>query len=48
MKFFDILGNEILTTKQKEIDVSNLQNGVYFIQLKTVESILTKKIIVQH
>ena len=29
--FYDILGNEILTTSMSFIDLSNLPNGVYFV-----------------
>jgi len=48
VKLFDLLGNEIITTKEKEIDVSNLREGIYFIQVNTNGRIYTKKIIVQH
>ena len=41
---FDLLGNEILQTQQKEIDVSAFQNGVYFLQIGNS----TQKFIVQH
>jgi hypothetical protein len=30
-----------------QVDVGNLQNGVYFVQVKTSEGVLSKKIIVQ-
>ena len=45
---YDVLGNELLSTKEKEIDVSNLSNGVYFIHVKTAEGTATKKVVVQH
>jgi hypothetical protein len=49
VKLFDLLGNEIIsTTKEKEIDMSNLREGIYFIQVNRSESIFTKKIIIQH
>ena len=48
VKVFNILGNEILTTKQKEIDISNLSEGVYYVQVNTNRNISTQKIIVQH
>jgi hypothetical protein len=48
IKLFDVLGKEILSTKQREIDVINLSNGVYFIQVKTNQNTYTQKIIVQH
>ncbi len=45
---YDVLGNEVVSTKEKEIDVSNLSNGVYFVSVKTAEGVLTKKVVVQH
>ena len=44
VNLYDLLGNEILTTKDNEIDVSELTNGVYFIHINNY----TQKIIVQH
>ena len=44
---YDVLGKEVLSTKEKDIDVSGLTEGVYFVQVKTSEGTLTKKIIVQ-
>ena len=48
VSMYDVLGNEVLNTKEKEIDVSSLNSGVYFVEVKTIEGIYTKKIIVQH
>ncbi len=48
VSLYDLLGNEILTTKENEIDVSSLTNGVYFIQVNTKENNYTQKVIVQH
>src|SRR6185312_11980556 len=48
IKLYDLLGKEILDTKEKEIDVSGFNDGVYFIQVKTSQSTYTQKIIVQH
>jgi len=48
IKVFDVLGSEILQTKQKEIDISSLPNGVYFIHIETSAGIKTKKVILQH
>jgi len=48
IKLFDVLGKQITSTKEKEIDVSNFNDGVYFIQVQTKENISTQKIIVQH
>ena len=36
---------ELLNSRNPEIKVSNLQNGLYFINIKTNNSILTKKFI---
>jgi type IX secretion system substrate protein len=43
-----VLGNEVITTKKTTIDISTLANGVYFINLKTSEGLLSKKLVVQH
>jgi hypothetical protein len=43
-----VLGNEIITTKEKEIDVSIIPNGIYFLKAETSEGVLTRKILVQH
>jgi len=43
----DLLGKQILSTKENDIDVSNLNEGIYFAQVKTVEGVITKKFVVQ-
>jgi hypothetical protein len=48
IKLFDLLGNEIIVTKQNGIGVSSLSEGVYFIQVNTNGNISTRKIIIQH
>jgi hypothetical protein len=48
IKLFDVLGNEILNTKENEIDVSILSSGVYFVQVSTRGNNYTQKIVVQH
>src|ERR1700757_84503 len=48
LKLFDVLGNEVISTTQTQINVSSLQNGIYFLQVKTNEDFVSKKIIVQH
>jgi LEA14-like dessication related protein len=52
---FDVLGKEVPIPNPFQrkgdsttIDVSTLQEGVYFINVKTSEGVATKKIIVQH
>ena len=60
IKVFNLLGNTVkqlnnpsagsgqAATKKISIDISELQNGVYFVRIKTNEGSVTKKIIVQH
>jgi hypothetical protein len=43
----DMLGKEVINTKETAIDVSSLQEGIYFVSVKTNEKALTKKIIIQ-
>lgn len=47
LKITDAVGNELISTTQIQIDVSNLQNGVYFVQLKTNDGCTVKKIVIQ-
>lgn len=50
MQVFDITGKIVLSQKingKTNIEASNLDNGVYFIQVKTKENISMRKIIVQ-
>ena len=54
LRMYDVLGNEtaiptlsLVEGNTSTIDVSNLQEGVYFVQVKTKEGVVTKKIIVQ-
>jgi len=49
IKIINKLGETVFKTNNKhEIDVSGLQNGIYFIQLTTDKNISTKKMVVQH
>ncbi|HXU27037.1 MAG TPA: T9SS type A sorting domain-containing protein, partial [Bacteroidia bacterium] len=51
LEIFDVTGKMVLNrniTGKTNIDVSSLDNGIYFIQVKTNENISTQKIIVQH
>jgi len=48
VKLFDVLDKQIINTKDKEIDISNFNDGVYFIQVLTNQNRYTQKIIVQH
>ena len=47
VKLFDVIGKQITSTKDNNVDVRNLPEGVYFIQVQTKQSITTQKIIVQ-
>jgi len=50
---FDMLGNSVFTEKNKkpekvnEINISNFSSGQYFIQVRTKEGVINKKIIVR-
>ena len=54
VSIYDLLGNEMsaghveVVETSAQLDVSSLNNGVYFVEVKTIEGIYTKKIIVQH
>ncbi len=52
LKIFDLLGKELFTcyiTKQKkEIDVSQFENGIYFIQLTAGNQTIIQKIVIAH
>jgi hypothetical protein len=42
------MGETVLITKTKEIDISSLPNGTYFLNFETDKFLTTKKIIIQH
>ena len=48
VKLFDVLGKQITTTKTNDVDVSNFNDGIYFIQVQTKQNTSTQKIIIQH
>ena len=48
ISIYDLLGNEIINTKEKNVDIISLNEGIYFIEVRTVEGSYTQKIIVQH
>ena len=48
VKLLNIMGEIVLISKSKEIDISQLANGVYFLNFETDNFISSKKIIVQH
>jgi len=47
IKMTDVSGREILNTQERSIDISALREGIYFVQVKTPEGVLTRKVIVQ-
>jgi hypothetical protein len=48
IKILNIMGEVILLSNKKEIDISNLPNGVYFVNYETEQFISSKKIVIQH
>ena len=52
VKLIDVLGNEILSDQirgNKNIDVSNLKNGIYFVTVSSKDQkVLSRKMIVRH
>lgn len=52
VKLIDVLGNEILSDRirgAKNIDVSNLKNGIYFVTVSSKDQkVLSRKMIVRH
>ena len=51
LQIFDLTGKQILQqtiTSKTTVDVSSLDNGVYFVLLKNQTGISTQKIVVQH
>ncbi|MBN1185479.1 MAG: T9SS type A sorting domain-containing protein, partial [Bacteroidales bacterium] len=45
IEIFNIMGIKVLTTKNKEIDISGLVSGSYIIQILTDKKIMGKKFI---
>jgi len=48
IKILNIMGETVLVTKTKEIDISSLPNGTYFLNFETDKFLTSKKIIIQH
>ena len=47
LSIYNIKGQEVLQSKDRSTDISSLQVGTYFVQLKNKQITTTKKIIVQ-
>ena len=45
VNIFDISGKLMVNSKEKKIDLSNLQTGVYVVNVKTKQGIHSKKIV---
>ncbi len=51
VQLIDVTGNLVLSQSingKTAIDTNSLQNGIYFVSVKTMDGLITKKIIVQH
>jgi hypothetical protein len=50
--FCDVNGRQLVTefphTKIAELNLENVSNGIYFLRVKTENTIITRKIVVQH
>jgi hypothetical protein len=49
IKIFDVVGKVVLNTSitNKELNVSNIQPGMYLIQIKEADLVITKKLIIK-
>jgi hypothetical protein len=47
IELYDLLGKEVRNAKEKDIDVRDLQEGIYFMHIKTSEGVWANKIIIQ-
>jgi hypothetical protein len=45
ISIFNLLGRNVLNTKQTTLDISHLPAGIYFVQIKTEKGVVTKKIV---
>jgi hypothetical protein len=52
IKIIDVIGNVVkqlqAESEETTMDISNLQNGVYFVSVQTLLGVSTKKIVIQH
>ena len=48
IKLLNLMGEIVLLTTKKEIDVSSLPSGIYFLNFETENYISSKKIVIQH
>jgi hypothetical protein len=47
IRIIDIQGKLILQSRQKNIDINSLENGIYMVQLETENGILNSKFVKQ-
>ena len=43
----DLTGREVIQSSEKDIDLSNLEKGIYFVQLQTNDGTYTKRLVVE-
>ena len=48
IQLFNAFGQMVLHTQSKEIDVSQISNGLYFLNIKAENTEINKKIIINH
>ena len=48
VKLLNIMGEVILISNKKEIDIGSIPYGVYFLNFETEKYISSKKIVIQH
>ena len=47
IEIFNIQGQKVLESNQKQINVSNLSNGMYMVKIQDLENnLITKKVII--
>ena len=44
---FDVIGHNVLTTNDTEIDVRGLEPGIYFVRINCGDNIITERVIIK-
>ena len=47
IEIFDVIGHNILTTNDTEIDVRGLEPGIYFVRINCGDNIITERVIIK-